>query len=266
MRKKNIHAHGKSLKTLLLYTGLVFLVIIVSLLVKVFFLVRESKYDGAHHFTISFIQDKKVKEILVVNPDVDSLAVLFPQNTVPQGKIGKNLLILPDASVILPNSISAGPDASHLLSSLLWQYPLIKTDLTLPDLIRLYSFAKRVPPENTAVQTISNQTDQNNGTNILTDNAIEQENVTIQIINATDVPGLGTHLAQMLTLMGANIVAVTTALATQQNSSIIYYGERTYTLDKLSDLLLFPVAKANTQPIANLVITLGESSRNLLQF
>jgi len=116
------------------------------------------------------------------------------------------------------------------------------------------------------LQNISTQTDVTQGSNLLTDNEISNENVTIQVINATDIPGLGGNVAQILSLMGANIVEVSTALNAQDNSKIQYYGGQTYTLQKIAGLLGFPVSKLSTQPIANIVITLGGNSERIFPF
>jgi len=66
--------------------------------------------------------------------------------------------------------------------------------------------------------------------------------------------------------MGANVVEVSTSHVSQPKSKIQYYGERTYTLEHLENFLDFPSTKLTRQPIANIVIILGEDSRNTTKF
>jgi LytR cell envelope-related transcriptional attenuator len=266
MRKKSKYKEGKSLKTLLLYTSLVIFAIVVSLCIKLFFIVRASKFDANHHFTVSFVEENKVKQILVCNPDTNSYVLLSGDTSVTPKTLITKYFILPDATIFLPGTFSLGNDPSHNLTQVMWHFPSVKTDLTAYDLLRLYYAVKGVPPANATIEALTNQANIAPGNSLLTDTAISNENITVQVINATDTPGLGNNVSQILSLMGANIVDVSTASTTQNNSKIQYYGNESYTVTKIAKLLQFPVSKYTTQPIANIVITLGMDSRYRLPF
>lgn len=267
MRKKIAHIEGRSLKTLLLYGFLVFIAITISLLVKIFFVIRASKFDQNHHFVVAIVESHRVGEVLVVNPDANSMVMFLTSGSkTTLDSLGRQLLILPDASIILPDSMPISQNASHMLSQTMLHFPTVKTNLSFYDLVRLYFFTKSVPSANSNTLNLQHHLDATSGSRLLLDSAISQENMTIQIINATDIPGLGTRLAAMLSLMGANIVDVSTALTTQPSSKIQYYGDKSYTLLKLSQLLAYPVSTLSSQTVANIVITLGENVKNNLRF
>ena len=71
----------------------------------------------------------------------------------------------------------------------------------------------------------------------LTDQDISSENITIQVINATNVTGLAQRLGRVLTNLGADVVDVSSAQNNQAKSTIMYFGNDSYTLDWLQKYL-----------------------------
>jgi hypothetical protein len=66
--------------------------------------------------------------------------------------------------------------------------------------------------------------------------------------------------------MGANVVEVSTSHISQPNSKIQYFGNKSYTLEEMKALTGYPISELTRQPIANIVIILGEDSRNTGKF
>lgn len=267
-RKKTVRKDAvKSLKTFFLYSVAVVIVIIIALLIKFFFVVRSSIFDGAHQFVIAVSQERKVVEIVSYDPSSDSTSVLQLQNsnlTLPT--FGETLGILPNTTF---NFRTVGPltkDATQLVWQMIRQYRSAETNMTFLDLIRLFLFSRSVPQINKQVQSVTlplNQLESNNLIiSLFTDQTMSSENTTIQIINGTDISGLGGRLERVLANQGANVVSVITAENPLQQSTIQYYGSSSYTLTKLMHLLNFPVSKLDQQGVADIVITIGEDEKN----
>jgi len=148
------------------------------------------------------------------------------------------------------------------MAALIWRYNSVKTNLTIFDAARLIFFAKNVSKNTITTKNIvlPKSVDQVDKmiANLFSDDAIVQENESIKIINATDKSGVGKELERILVNMGANVVEVSTASQKEPVSRMQYYSSETYTLNKVSRLLHFPVSKLDKQPIANIVITIGE--------
>jgi hypothetical protein len=115
---------------------------------------------------------------------------------------------------------------------------------------------------------LSHESTSNNSliTQTLTDTDIASESVSIQIINATNISGVGQRLGKVLTNMGANVVDVSSAQTMQKKTTIAYYGEQSYTLGRLQKILAVKATKLTRQPIANIVITIGTDKNNTIIF
>jgi hypothetical protein len=103
-------------------------------------------------------------------------------------------------------------------------------------------------------------------TNSLTDQEIADENISMEVINATNITGFGQRLSRVLTNMGANIVDVSTAQNTQKRTTIEYFGDKSYTVSRLEKLLGVTATEITTQPIANIVITIGTDKSHTTEF
>ena len=91
-----------------------------------------------------------------------------------------------------------------------------------------------------------------------TDQQIALEKKRIQIINGTDITGAGNRLANVISNMGGDVVIVLTSDKEEPVSKIIYSGNKSYTVEKLSSLLNFSNAKTNETFLANVIIILGK--------
>jgi len=263
MKKKIVQKESKSLKTFFLYTGIVLFLIVGSLSIKALFIIQKSKFDGAHEFTIAITKNNRVEELMGFNPSSNSLSVLtFTGSPVTPSLLGQALGIIPSAKINATFDLPLTENMSDTLTSVLLQYGMLHTDVTLYDLARLILLSKNIPDNNRTIQQIKLPLDdgQIDKTiiSLFTDDTISSENVSIQIINASDVPGMGKRLERVLTNLGANIVAVSTDQTHSSTSKIQYFGKETYTLGKLKYLLQLPIEKLNKGTIANIVIVIGK--------
>jgi LytR cell envelope-related transcriptional attenuator len=260
---------SKSLRTFYLYIVIVIVVILVALVVKGFYVIQQSKFDPAHHFTLAITEKNNVKEIISFHPQIPAVSELVIQNkNIIYNQLAKNYGIITDGYIQVDPTSNSSTD----ISSLLW-YSIIHSaneqcNLTIFDKVRLLLLVKNITTNNKMVEDItlsqSFATPETNITliNALTDQEIATENVSIQIINATNVSGLGQRLGRVLTNLGANVIDISNAQKYQKKTTITYFGNESYTLDRIQKLLDAPINKTDKQPIADIIVTIGKDKTN----
>lgn len=271
MRRKSAQKESSSLKTFYFYIICVVLVIVVALLIKLLFVVQASKYDGSHHFTLVITKDQRVKEIFAFSPQVPSLSVLrVRDNNISFTSLGKNHGIAADAQLEVGDAIPLRQEAITTMWEVVRKYASVSTDATIVDFIRLSLLSREILSSNKVVRDITlNENNYENNAFIaraLNDPTIFSENVSIQVINASNVSGAGERLGRVLTNMGANVVDVSTSHTPHLRSEIQYFGERSYTNEQIEKYLAFAVSQVSAQPIADIVIILGEDIGNTRKF
>lgn len=271
MRKKTAtEEQSRSLKTFFLYTALVVIVIIISLTMKVVSIVQNSKYDGEHQFILALGQNEKVEEIIAFRPNTSVSLLEIKDSSVPLASVGKTLGIPVDGKINVGSNMSLDTSITDVMSAIAWRYNAIESDVTIYDIIRFVWLSKSFSPTNQITEKITLPQEERkiNETvkSLFTDQNISAENITIQIINASDTPGMGKRLERILVNMGANVVAVSTLYKKEETSTIQYFEEETYTLRKLESLLGYPVSKLPKETVANIVVTIGEDSKDTTEF
>lgn len=85
------------------------------------------------------------------------------------------------------------------------------------------------------------------------------EKKTVEIMNGTEIPGLGSDVARLITNMGAEVISIKNSREKIGSSSIIVSRE-SYTASRISKSLGFPlVRKKNKEEGDNILILLGEN-------
>lgn len=268
-KPKNNHTDGKSLRPLLLFCAGLFLVIAVSFFIKAIQVISKSTFDGNYIFTIRV--DKPPLYIISFIPSKRGIAmakILLDKNAknIDTKKIGQRIKIPIDGYVAF--SLQEKNDIDKDIFSMLLRYNSLDTNLTLYDVFQLWWFAKSVPSHNIVKTQLTITKDGIDETPTVSktlskffgDQAIIDEKLSIQIINATGEAGFGARLARMITNMGGNVIIVSTADEISNTSQISYYGEPSYTLERLERLLAFPRAQMSIPGIADIVIILGSDS------
>lgn len=250
--------NNKSLKTFFVYSFLVFIIISISLSIRAFFILRQSRFDGSN-VSIAVIHNKKVVSVMGIDTKQKLVSIL---------DVSKANAILDDLpaklGIIAESKIEAnenllGNTAEKIIAKSIYNSRDIKSDLTIIDKVRLILLSKSFSsrnfhldrPEDTAA------TDKKI-TSIFTDNNIISENLSIQIINATEIPGLGQKLERVITNRGGNVVAVSSSRNKEHKSRIQYFGEQSYTIKKLKRILGYPVEKQKDKTIGDIAIIIGE--------
>ena len=272
MGKKSVYDQKgtRSLKTLFLYMALVFLLILISFSIKAFFVFQKSLFDGRNHFTVAVVTEGKVAEVVSFHPRIPSLALVKIAHGLPTSSLGETLAVAPDAFIQTKGNIPIGDDVTGTMMATAWQFATVHTDMTVIDVIRLSLLSKNIQEENKIVKEITLPTQENDIDKVIAsffgDEAIASGNVSIRILNASDIPGIGRRLERVLNNLGCNVIGVSNATSQEQKSKIEYAGEETYIVKKLKRVLKLPASQLQTGNAGDIVITVGEDSKKTKSF
>lgn len=272
--KRNIKGldTGHSVKLAILFSLLVGGLIFLSLIAKFVIVVKNSSFDGEHRFTIVFPHGTNATSILSFSPGEQSVSLLRVNGVGNVATVGKTLEIPVDAQV--QSVIASGKDIPHTLGAMLLRYPTLKTNLTIIDLARLWWFANQLPRHafSEEVLSIENKEEISDATvdrlsaELFADATIANEKISIQIVNAAGVGGLGSRFARLVGNMGGNVVAVATSDADSEKTTIRFSGKKTYTLTRLEKTLGVTSTPLPEPGIADIIVTLGKDRGNATAF
>lgn len=255
---------GKSINLALYFGILVFFIIIVSVVFKVFDVVGKSRFDGEHRFTVAILNDKNI-ELVSVSPKDGSITKLTVKNTTSVSDLEKFYIPI-DSFVDPKNDLNADPGSVFL--KLLLNRGVIKKDLTILDLFRLGIFSKGISSEKIVEESVSLNDEMKISritTTLFIDPTVQEEKVSIQITNSTNISGLGNNLAKYITSMGGTVVLVNSSSNPEKKSKIIYEND-SYTVKKLAENLKIPKEKREGSPISEVLLIIGEDREGLLTY
>jgi hypothetical protein len=259
----------KSYNLIVVFVSLFLLLITISIIFKIINLFEKSTFDGENHFTISVEGKDKNASLISFAPKSNAIYIL----NIIDGK-NKNLssaLEIPIDSEINTDTKINDKNIKAKLFSFLIPFTIKESQLTFIDLFRLWLFTNSVPSNSIYQQEISTD-DQSvklkDSTvySYFTDQGIAEEKVSIEVVNGTDVFGLGNKLASFLSNTGANVVMVSTADKEEKVSRIDYFGKESYTLRKLSRLLGFKINLVKKRSLADITIIIGEDALDRIKF
>ncbi|MBI2034477.1 MAG: LytR C-terminal domain-containing protein [Candidatus Levybacteria bacterium] len=252
---------------LLVFFGILVLILVVSSLVLKFIsLAGESRFDGEHFFVVSFLHPKGA-DIVGFDPKNKKITILHAAGNSVPSNLQQSLAIPIDGKV--NGEIVSAADLSSALFDMLLGYSVIKTNLTILDIGRLAFFAKTVSQSNIIDEPsslINGVTADSAVSDLFIDSAIQKEKVTVEIVNATGHSGLGQRLERLLSNMGGNIIAVTTSPKIMKTSSMTYFGDKTYTLLRISSIVTMPLVYTEKPQLADITIFIGEDIVNTERF
>jgi len=252
-----------------LFLALVLGLIVISIFLKLIFVLNSSKFDGVHRFTVGFISENKVK-VVSFSPQSRAIAILKIAGYKKNENLSDLILYPVDALVHTDNQSLDKKDVSSMLTKSLLSINNPDSNLTSFDNLKLLLFAKRISSdsifETNFSPNLSSQEKSYIFTNYFQDNAINQENTTIEIINAASSFGLGGKLAALITNIGGNVVLLSTSDNEQVSSKIVYSMPKNYTLKKFSSFLGIPMEKTDVKGVADMTIIIGKDSLRNLKF
>lgn len=269
-----ISGNRQSLKTAFIFIILVVVLIFISLVFKIIYIINQSKFDGLHRFTIGIYNNSSKINVISFSPDKHSISFLEitskgDKENLKDFNITKNLAIPIDGVVkyrVKKEKIDSSVDSQ--MTTIFLNFRNVGTNLTIIDIARLWYLSRTIPNRFVSLEKIdlSKDTISNKISSIFIDNIFLLEKNSIQVINGTDVSGLGNRLARVITNMGGNVISIITSEEEIENSEILYIGEKTYTAEKLSKILGFKTSKIEMGGISDITIKIGKDSLSELKF
>lgn len=278
-RRRKQKPSSNTVALALFFVGFVGALLIVSLLLKLFLLAKESHFDGAHRFTIAISSadlgenQKKITEVISFSPQEGSISRLNLSTAVPAVMMGRFLEIPIEGTVLADTNISGKESISDVLKLLILDFRSLRTNLTILDVTRLWWDARTISEHSKKdINFIENpdlslDTQLDNYTQkLFTDESVASERESISVINGTEIPGFGSRFSRLITNMGGNVVSVSTSDSKTEHSSISYYGKKSYTLSKIEKTLGIKGVLSKNLASANIVVTLGEDRGKTISF
>lgn len=233
---------------LVLVGGIIFL----SLIVRGFFLVKETKFDGSSHFTLQLNkQNKNEAQYISFSPRNQNIGILTFKNTTPPFEIPVDSRV----------NTTIGVDSKNIKTSLFKMIFDFKNqkEINFIDLFRLDLFSQTVKESSVEELQVDSNTDKSKidafVSTFFADPQIQDEKLSIEVINATEVSGLGNKVANLVSNAGANVVLVSTG--DLRKESAVEYSESSYTVDKLSEILRFKKTKVSKRSLADVTLIIG---------
>lgn len=243
-----------------IFIAVVILLIIVSMIFKFFLVVKDSKFDATHRFIVAFLENNGT-EVVSFSPQTNSISMLKVDSKLNVNNLSSELDVPVDGIIFTGDTVINAKNVSSVLlkSAFHAGYPL--KNMTFVDALRLFIFSKGINLSSVYQRELSaGLSDAQKSTMLslsFTDPTIYQENKSIQIVNAANVYGLGSRLAAFITNIGGNVILVSTSDQTMVESKIVYSGNKSYTAQKLSEFLGFPLEKTSTAGVADVTIIIG---------
>ncbi len=257
-RKRSTQLGEKSLSIALFFVLLVVLLVGLSVALKIFLLFKAAKFDGQHQFILE-LHAPSQNQLLSFDPDMNSAVVLSLKGQVasPFG----NSLGIPEDGVV---TVSARSDSLYTFVQNLLFHPPSHSPFNIVDRIRFFLFVNNIKPTSISEVewTVSNQTDDQKLTQLFTDHTAYTENLSVAIVNASGVAGLGNKVATYFSHIGVNVISVTSSQQQVDPTAIVYSGKEGYTVDRLARIFS-KKPKASTAPmLSDITVTLGKESAN----
>lgn len=261
---------GTNLRLAGLFLLLVLGLIIVSAIFKFIFLLNQSKFEGSHRIVVAFVDKNNNARVVSFSPRSKSIYILKVDSKIRPEDL-QRFLEVPITGYVYTGSrdINQNNVSSILFKSAFSLGGTLK-NLTVIDAFRLFLFSNSVSQSSVYQKELLPNLQAEQKSTILTlsftDPEIYQENLSIQVVNATDVYGLGSRLADLITNIGGNVVLVSTADNQSNISKITYYKNISYTAKTLSRILGFPLEKTDNRGVADVIITIGKNKLGDLNF
>lgn len=265
-----------NLKIVLGFFALILIIIIVSFVIKFISLVANSSFNHSKTFSLLIASKNPSKSsVLLLNPTSNEVSILTISD-VKAPNVEKYLGYYLDGEVIYENKEEIEIENTELASeiqNLFFNYVKIKTNLNPIDIFRIWWFARSVPTRNIHYEVLSAKTStveiDREVVRLLVDPMLLSEKVSIEVVNATGVSGLGGRVARALVNMGANVVSVSTADSVSKKSSIEYLdlGDgKGATVERLEEIFDITSEGIRKKGVSDIIITVGEDRMNSLPF
>lgn len=260
---KNSKGSKKNFNIAKIFILLFVLFLSASFLLKVFLLYKNSGFDGKNRYTLKLNASNSVY-LLSFSPITENTEIIKVSTSVKE-----NLPNIAVDSSINCNCEINRDNLTFELGKIFLRHGFNSSGLTVFDGARLFLFSRSLPASSISENTISEKTDPLAKKQIeessFIDSAIAKEGLRIEVLNASDIPGLGNKVATIISNAGGSVVMVQNAEKKEERSYIYYSEEEGYTVKKLSNLLNLKRKKIDKKGIADVKIILGKNMLNYFE-
>lgn len=264
--KKENHEGARSMRTLLLFCGVVLLLILGSFTIKFLSVLKQSTYDGQHRFTLLVEHTKKDATVISFDPTTRSVSEVFLSGKKDFSDPGKYLGIPINGKIKDSEKYTDTTNVRNKLLSYILTLKNKERGLTSIDVFQLWLLTSGLQKKDFEIKKISTNTPQDaldeKLEELFIDEALANEKISVEIVNATGITGRGSRLERMLSNIGIPVVQVTTASRPENHSLIQYADESTYTLKKLKQLLTYKSSQMSEQGLSDILIIVGRDSES----
>jgi len=239
----------------------VFLAFIIglSLVAKVIGVIANGKFDSSRRFNL-IITNHKDTEVVSFSSS-KNIAIFKLNKNIKPLKAGQ-FLEVPIDGYIEYDDLDLNQKINTIFLNSTLDYFKLKTNLTTIDLLKLFFSTAGIAGADVTMKTVDYQMESAEVDRILSrlvaDELIEKDNQTIQVVNGTDITGLGNRLARLITNMGGDVIIVATSDSPKKKSVISYMNNKTYTVERLEKVLGYPAVKEGNNAISDISIIIGE--------
>lgn len=265
MKRKHVSAQMSRGIRIALFFGSIFILLIgIALVIKGILLIQRSRFDREHQFILQVLYPGSRRDLIVFEPDAQAIAQIHITN-ISSGVNGSSYVQIPiDATMTAPSQGSV----RSLMRGILFHFNSSHAALTILDDIELTIDAYTTPESSIVEQSLqvplNDQQAQKVFSQYFTDKSIYREGLSVAIINATGVSGLGNKVATLLSHVGVNIVSVVTAQQEADASSLTYTQHLSYTVKRLRKILGFSKMQQGPVGLSDITITIGKEDTGRL--
>lgn len=280
MKRKSKKVDKQNLRLVFLFCLGVLCLIVISLLFRLGAIISQSRFDGEHRFTIAVSKALQNESFSLISfaPEIKSISILIiPRNNKKNylWEWGKRFEVPIDGYVSFSKLDNGKNHPSSALLNMLLNYNKLQTNLTVIDFLRLWFFARTVPRGTIVSKQLELLENNEKGTDkiilsLFSDPTVSLENQEIAIVNGALILGLGNKLSRLIQNFGGHVVSVSTADKEVEVSEVSYYGRKTYTVKRLTQILGFKLTNKgknrDENAISDVIITIGRDRLSSLPF
>jgi hypothetical protein len=217
-------------------------------------------------------EENRTLGLVSFEPLTNSLSLLtFSKNShLLFSALNRTVGVIPDGYIKTRYHLFLNDAISSILKSLLFHQTSISQSTNFYDLLRFYLYANKISANSVLIQEIDPSSEttvfDKAVARLFSDSVLSQENISIEIVNATGQSGLGSRLERVISNLGGNVVSVKSALIIEPVSKIQFFGDVTYTLRKLGALIPYHQERLEKQSIAKIIIVIGKDNKNTTLF
>lgn len=257
-RRKKPATASRGFTIAFFFGAAVVIAVLFALAIKIGIVFSQSTFDG-HTFILRVKSTQQAQSLISFSPIANTISVLQVSSVPKNIRVDKELLVPATASVTTSFSTS---NIKSFTRYMVFHFKDISPTMTIIDAVRLMLFTQLVEQNAITIKTYPYPLDatQQLVSSMFVDPTLYKDGMTIAVVNASGISGLGSKVAKELTNIGANVVSVKTSDAQSTTSTIAYMDGESYTVKKLIRILGFIGKKDQVSQFSDITIILGQDA------